>query len=708
VERNRGHARVRSVPCRAAFRAEIQALRAIAVAGVVLFHLWPGAVPGGFVGVDVFFVISGFLITQQLVYEAATAGRVSLASFWGRRIRRILPAAFTVLLFSLVIVVTVMPTVAWQNNLLDIRAAAAYVANWQLGARSVDYLGGEASPSLVQHYWSLSVEEQFYVVWPLLVIATVMLAARVRGALLRGWLIGMVALTAVASFVVSVLWTQADAPVAFFATPTRAWEFAVGGLSALLLPTAFARMSGTVRGLLSCCGLGVVCFSMFVINGHDPFPGAIALVPVTGAAAVVAADLREPVRWSPLTLCRFRSLSWLGDNSYSIYLWHWPLLVAAPWMTHHSLGFADKLVIIAATLALAAATKRLVEDPIRTGLRWQSRLSFSYAFALVGVVAIAVAATDVSGGSQRLAKARASVERAHVNLSVSKLVAAPRAHSCFGAAAMDPANRCIHPFARTAGVDTAFAASDGPAEGCLQRDGAAVPVLCVVGQPTAPARTIALVGNSHAWRLVPALALYGRQHHWKIVVAARVNCLGLTSSSTGPGGASPNCLRWSAAVQSRLLSMTRLDAVIFASYRYTDEFTDGAHPTASQRQATSRQVLDLWAKFAHRHIAVLVTEDVPGMRPTADPECIARSTSRDDPCALSRSAVVVPNLLTNLARGNPRLAHYLPLDQYFCDAAHCHALIGGVVVYFDSHHLTTTFSRSLARYLGDEVAHALG
>src|SRR3954469_3494010 len=151
-------------------RPEIQGLRALAVALVLVFHLWPGALPGGFVGVDVFFVISGFLITQQLVQEAATEGRVSLAWFWARRIRRILPEAWTVLIVSLLLVVTVLPTVTWPANLADIRAAAAYVANWQLGARSVDYLGGEASPSLVQHYWSLSVEEQFYLLWPLLVV----------------------------------------------------------------------------------------------------------------------------------------------------------------------------------------------------------------------------------------------------------------------------------------------------------------------------------------------------------------------------------------------------------------------------------------------------------------------------------------------------------------------------------------------------------
>src|SRR5947209_3787492 len=156
---------------RKAFRPEVQALRAFAVSAVVAFHLWPWALPGGFVGVDVFFVISGFLITGQLTEELAQAGRVRLATFWARRVRRILPAALTVLAASLGLLLLLMPQVTWAENLTEIRAAAAYVENWVLGAHAVDYLAAANSPSLVQHYWSLSVEEQFYLAWPLLLIA---------------------------------------------------------------------------------------------------------------------------------------------------------------------------------------------------------------------------------------------------------------------------------------------------------------------------------------------------------------------------------------------------------------------------------------------------------------------------------------------------------------------------------------------------------
>jgi peptidoglycan/LPS O-acetylase OafA/YrhL len=158
----------------------VQALRAVAVLGVVTYHLWPFVLPGGFVGVDVFFVISGFLITSLLWEEGHSTGRVSLTGFWARRIRRILPAAFIVLFVCVLLVVVAMPRVAWRTNLVDIRAAAAYFVNWQLGANAVDYLASSNSPTVVQHYWSLSVEEQFYLAWPLLVLAAFWISRRAR------------------------------------------------------------------------------------------------------------------------------------------------------------------------------------------------------------------------------------------------------------------------------------------------------------------------------------------------------------------------------------------------------------------------------------------------------------------------------------------------------------------------------------------------
>jgi peptidoglycan/LPS O-acetylase OafA/YrhL len=689
------------------FRGEIQALRAVAVAGVVLYHLWPGWVPGGFVGVDIFFVISGFLITQQLADELDRTGGISLTRFWARRIRRILPAAVTVLLASTAIVVLVMPRLTWQNNLSDIRAAAAYVENWQLGVQAVDYLAAENSPSLVQHYWSLSVEEQFYLGWPVLLMLVMAGSRRVSGARIRGWLVLGLVIATVTSLLVSVLWTSRDPSMAFFATPARAWEFGVGGLVAVLLPRISAVLAGRRRPVASWAGLAAIGYSLLGITSDDAFPGAIALIPVTGAALVIAAELPAGVRWSPARLTGLGPVQWLGDNSYSVYLWHWPLLIAAPWVVHGPVRLPGKLVVLLATLLLAGLSKRFIEDPVRTGVRWRARPALSYALAAGGVAGLVALTSAFAVQEHKAETAFRAVAGEQAQAESKALVAHPRARSCFGAAAMDPANHCARPYAHPPKLDEAFAAADGPGEGCLQNFDAASPALCTVGRTTAPARTVAIIGNSHAWRLVPALALYGEQHGWKIIVATRINCLGLITTAVSANGASANCVQWSAAVRRQLLSLPHLDAVVFPSYRYTEDFTSGRGASTRQLHDLQQQVLAGWRAFARHGTRVIVTSDVPGMRPTADPQCIAGSGARYDPCAVSRASVVRSNLATVLAQQNPGLASYLPLTQFFCDTTSCHAVIGGVVVYFDSHHLTTTYSRSLARYLGAGIAAAL-
>jgi peptidoglycan/LPS O-acetylase OafA/YrhL len=692
---------------RQAFRPEVQALRAVAVAGVVLFHLWPHAVPGGYAGVDVFFVISGFLITQQLADEALRTGQVRLLAFWGRRIRRILPAALTVLLACVALVELVLPRVVWGDDLPDIRAAAAYFVNWQLGLRSVDYLAADSAPSLVQHYWSLSVEEQFYLVWPLLVLVAVVVARRVAGARLRAWIVLVLVAATVASFVTSVVWTAADPALAFFATPTRAWEFGAGGLVAVLLPRIRRLLDGPGRAALtSWLGIAAVLASYAVLGAHSQFPGAVALLPVAGAVLFLAAELADGNRWSPARASGGAVVQWLGDNSYSIYLWHWPLLLAAPWVVHHDTGTLDKLTVLTATLLLAAATKVLVEDPVRTGALWRSRQWLTYLAGTAGVGALVVVASALTVSARHEVVREQAQQQAVARAQISRIEHHPHVRSCFGAAAMLPVNACPHPFARPPHLDTAAAAADGRTDPCLQDYDAATPALCVLGRKHHPTRTVALVGNSHAWRLVPALEPYAKRHGWKLVVASRINCLGLVTTPVGSGGASPNCLAWDAAVQRDFLAM-HLDAVVFASYRYSAEFTDGAGATPAQDAATAREVEAFWRALRARGTQPIVVQDVPGMRPRLDPQCIAQSRAHDDPCAVPAGEVVRPNLLTRLAHADPTLADYVPIDQYFCDARRCHALIGGVVVYFDDHHITTTFARSLGPYLGAAVARDL-
>jgi hypothetical protein len=279
---------------------------------------------------------------------------------------------------------------------------------------------------------------------------------------------------------------------------------------------------------------------------------------------------------------------------------------------------------------------------------------------------------------------------------------------CFGAAAMVAANDCPRPYARPKHLDTAAAANDGRDDPCLQSEYApAAPVYCTFGQRRHPQQTLALIGNSHAWRLAPALSAYAKRHHWQIIEISRINCLGLITRAVRQGdGPSASCLSWAAHVERHLLALHRLTGVVFASYRFWWAFTTGGNPTSAEVDATRQQIRTMWKRYRTDDVKVFVVQDVPGMRPTRDPQCIRRSQARYDPCARSRNEVVRPTITTQLATQHPRLATYVPLAHYFCGTSKCHGLIGGVVVYFDKQHMTETYARTLGPYLGRTIAGA--
>lgn len=678
------------------FRADVQALRAVAVSVVVLYHLFPQWLPGGFVGVDVFFVISGFLITQHLVEEIRRTGRIGLTQFWARRIRRLLPAAFAVLAACVVLVLTLMPRVTWQTNLQEIGASAAYAQNWLLGIHAVDYLAAHNSATVVQHYWSLAAEEQFYLAWPLLLLVGVAARRLIPGLTARRAVLVVLVLVGAASFAISLWFTATSPSLAFFATPTRGWEFAAGGLLGLAGPRLWRGPEQAWRSAASWVGLLVIAAAAVLITGEEPFPGTVATVPVLGAVLVLAGG--DPIRLGARRWANARVVQWLGAYSYSIYLWHWPLIIVAPWVMHEPAGPAARIAIIPITLVLAWVTKRYIEDPVRTGRRWRGRRWPAYTFAAAAMAVVLTSTGLISAQVQQTNDLRTATATARISANTP----------CYGAPAIRPENGCPDPFARPADLDPAFGAADiyDAARPCQQDLGPATLTLCTFGETENPTKTVVVVGNSHAVRLVPALETYGRQHGWKIILAAKTDCHGLTTQPVGDYRPA-SCLTWSTALQQHLLGMAELDAVVYASHVSAEHTLAGPDATPAEVAEASEQVVSTWTALRQRGIPVVVTEDVPGMRPTSDPECLAASSTSYDPCAVDRTGVVLPNLMTELAQQHPALATYVPLTQYFCDTTRCHGLIGGVIVYSDSHHITATMSRTLAPYLGSAVASAL-
>lgn len=366
----------------AAVRTEIQALRALAVLSVLLFHLWPTRLPGGFVGVDVFFVVSGFLITAHLLKEQTSTGRIGLGRFWARRARRLLPASMLVLLVTATGVYLLVPPSRWPQFGGEIIASALYGENWVLAWQAVDYMALSNVKSPTQHFWTLGVEEQFYIVWPLLLVLLALLSRRLpTRRRLDVTLLGLV-LVVLGSLAHSVAFTAASQSMAYFFTTTRVWEFGFGALLAALAARGTLATPGPrTATALSWTGIALIVVAVLSFGPETPFPSFTALLPVVGTSLVILAGAPR-ARLSPAPLMGMRPVQFLGDVSYGVYLWHWPMIVLIPYALGRDMAAPERFGVLAASIALGWASKAFVEDPVRTG-RISARLRSRWTFVAV-------------------------------------------------------------------------------------------------------------------------------------------------------------------------------------------------------------------------------------------------------------------------------------------------------------------------------------
>jgi peptidoglycan/LPS O-acetylase OafA/YrhL len=349
---------------RSSFRPDVQGLRAFAVVVVVLDHLfgWP---TGGFVGVDVFFVISGFLITGLLLREYEKTGRISFVGFYRRRVKRILPVAILVLVSTVAVAYVLFGRARFQSTVVDAVWALLFAANWRFAATGTDYFQSSGPVSPLQHYWSLAVEEQFYFVWPWLMLLLFVLFLR-RGTRSgrRARLVTGIAITGLgaASFAWAMWQTADNATVAYFSTFTRGWELGVGAALAVAAP-ALARLPEWCRPVLAWIGLAGMTASLFLITSESAFPGPWAALPVLSTALVIAAGCGA-VTHRTLAVLTNPVSRYIGDISYSMYLWHWPLIVFGGILLAEGSPL-DQALLIAAIVLASVYSYHLVEDPIR-------------------------------------------------------------------------------------------------------------------------------------------------------------------------------------------------------------------------------------------------------------------------------------------------------------------------------------------------------
>jgi len=683
-------------------RYDIQGLRAIAVVLVVADHLlgWP---KGGFIGVDVFFVISGFLITGLLLREHARNGRISFASFYKRRLKRTVPAALLVIAVTLIVGYFLLATYQYKQVLVDGLASATFVSNWRYIAIGTDYLHAADALSPLQHYWSLAVEEQFYLVWPAVLAVALFVAQRRRWSARRTIGIAL-AIVAIASFAWSMWETRTNPTTAYFSTPSRIWELAAGGLIATLAGP-LSRMANVIRTPLSWVGLAILAVASLQIGPDSAFPGPYALLPVLGTVFILAAGEGAQVRdIYPLT----NPLSaYIGKLSYSIYLWHFPIIVLGATLLP---ARGEKFIVLSVvlTLVVSIASYHWVEEPFRSR-PWRDRKRRQQhprptrrtQLALASLLTIAAVLAASFFVLRTPTNAQAAPLDGLLPTSPSSAVEQARTAEITAALSADSWPE-LTPAPAELG-DKAFV-PEWIVDGCLNGglpvsddENAALADKCIYGDPSGE-KTIVLFGDSIALSYVPGLR--EALPDWRIEVLTIAQCPANSASvHLGDGSAFPACDTYREWAQKRIADI-HPDAIVASSSTLSIERLAsnaiGADALTEWQLGATAMVNQL-APSTER----LVVLDAPPLEsspqscksPIKQPtDCIAPVRADYAGVTLAQRAGVTDASATNVI--------YPRNLTWFCsDAGQCPSFIGSIVTLADGMHLTDAGARQLAPIL---------
>jgi len=672
-----------------ALRTDIEGLRALAIGLVLVYHAGIQFLPGGFIGVDVFFVVSGFLITGLLVREVERTGRVSLGRFYARRARRLLPAASLVLVVTAILTWLTSSVIDWQTFGLDIAAAAVYVINWRLADRSVDYLAEGVSASPVQHFWSLAVEEQFYIVWPLLLIVVAAVVRARRVPVRRSMGIGL-SIIVVPSLIWSVIATANTPESAFFVTTTRLWELGIGAFVAVgaalwrHIPRAAALAIGWA-------GLATVVAGGFLLDGTVAWPSAWALVPTLGTAAVIVAGSAG----AGVGLLSWKPFVWIGGLSYSLYLWHWPLLIAAQ-NVWGDLGQKKGLLVMLVSIIPAWLSLKLLENPVRHSKRLAKSnsltLSLGLNLSVLGVVAGLVLglATPTTGG--------ASSSPA----DTSKLGANTLERTDEGTSGVEVVDQSPMSPSPTDAAQDVPSAYD---KGCQADPEVTEPKFCEYGVEEG-SRTVVLAGDSKALQWVDALDQVAKEKDWTLLVATKSACSFSQARLTTDGRDYAACREYSEKLLDDVLER-QPDTIIVSQGSKTAEGPDGDRTTEAMVDALA----DTWQPLEDAGIDVVALLDNPSPNGLDDYdgqvyECVAENPTKLSNCAFGVQAGLDESGSPALEGAAKKVegVDVVDLTDVLCNDTKCPAVVGEVLAYRQGSHLTNTFAMTTTGILEDEIA----
>jgi peptidoglycan/LPS O-acetylase OafA/YrhL len=671
------------------FRPDVEGLRAVAIIAVLLCHAGIPFLAGGYVGVDVFFVISGFLITRLLLGEMESRRTLSLRGFYARRAKRLLPLSALLLATVGVLSLVILSPLRATEISGDIVSSGLYVANWHFAAQSVDYFAQGLEPSPVLHLWSLAIEEQFYLVWPGLMLAVTWWFRR-RGRPVRPILALTVVVIFAASLTAGILLTDATPAAAYFSTFGRAWELALGAMLALLGAVKLHRAAAAAIGWL---GVAAIVYASLAFTATTPFPGVAALIPTLGAAALIFAGssiYATKSAFAPAGVLSLAPVRHIGRVSYSWYLWHWPFLVFAAAL-FGPLSVAAGLAVVAVSWVPSAASHWLIEDPVR---RARSLARLPNRALVLGAACTAVAV--LSG--VLVSNLQPSFHTAAVS-EVKGAAALPEQPQPQQTA------KAVRPNPLRARADRSRAFYDG----CLVGIDGTNSNRCLYGDPNAK-RTLILFGDSHAMQYFPPLEAMAESHHWRLIMLAKAECTPgeVKIRSMVADREYSQCDVWRESALKRIeeggvkgsVTVVMSGDTAYTAYGEDGEELSGAE-NADALQAGYEKTLK---RIQAAGPSTVVIRDTPASSQDV-PSCVSEDLQHLESCAFKQPREWDRDFDARAATSTPG-AHLIDLTAEICPSELCRAVIGNALVYRDKSHLTATFARTLTPWIESGLAEA--
>lgn len=665
---------------RKGYRPEVQGLRALAVLMVVTYHVWLGRVSGG---VDIFLLISAFLLTLSFVRKVESGSPLKLVSHWLHLFKRLLPAAVVVILGVLIGTWAILPQSRWADVLDQAWGSLLYRQNWLLADSAVDYYAQDHSgASPLQHFWSLSIQGQVFILWPLVFAGVAVLHRTIRRPAVSYRLLLAVAFGAIfaVSLAYSIDQTATNQAYAYFDTRTRLWEFALGSLLALALP--YLKPGKIVRVILGWTGVAAMISCGLLLTVDRSFPGFVALWPTLAAAAIIVAG-QSGSRFGADRLLSWKPLVSLGDNSYALYLWHWPLLVLALAGTGVvSPNLVQGLAIVAASVVMAVLTTRFVEKPLREW-HWPQRRIWRNAVVIVACGALLAGPVSLWQTKLTADEAAAAAQPRELTPGAAALTPenvgkpTPEAKIIPAPAAMKNEWADIDGLCTDSNVP-----SDPVLSGCLQNS-----------KPDVVTKRIVVLGDSHAQQYMAALGPIAKEHGWEVVALLKGNCrFGAESAERDA-----ECNAFNKASAQYVLEH-KPDAVFtVASLTHKDAPFETEVPG----------YLEGIKPFTDAGMDVVGVRDNPRFAFNM-PECVQKKGADAAECNPPLSESLADSSPLDEYRGKVDGLHLMDLSDFICADGICPAVVGNVYVYKDDNHLTKTYVQSMIPMFEQRLLAATG